>query len=60
MADIPVVNDTAERTVGFMTKYNLSLTFNEKQKKYLLQVVEDHRKRIQKPTKKNLISYNPR
>lgn len=39
-----VVNDNAERGVALIQAYNASLTKNEDQKQYLLQVVEQHRK----------------
>lgn len=39
-----VVNDSAERAIALMQKYNSSLTKNEEQKQYLLRQVERHRK----------------
>ena len=36
--------DDAERGVEMMQDYNLALTKDERQKQYLLQVVEAHRK----------------
>lgn len=39
-----VVNDNAERGVALIQAYNTSLTKDEDQKQYLLQVIEQHRK----------------
>lgn len=47
---INVVNDTAKRFVGLMTQYSDELTKNEVEK----QIVEDHRKRLNKTNKKIL------
>ena len=41
-----VVNDFAERGVALMQEFNLALTKDEGQKQFLLQVVEDHRRRF--------------
>ncbi|XP_043216604.1 uncharacterized protein LOC122378950 [Amphibalanus amphitrite] len=43
--ELQVVNDFAERGVALMQAYNLALTKDEDQRQFLLQVVEDHRKR---------------
>ena len=43
--ELRVVNDFAERGVALMQAYNLALTKDEDQRQFLLQVVEDHRKR---------------
>ncbi|KAL4141736.1 hypothetical protein QTP88_004317 [Uroleucon formosanum] len=40
-----VINDTAERGVKLMEEYNKVLTKNEEQKQYVLQVVEDYRRK---------------
>jgi len=40
-----VTNDTANRGVKLMDEYNKVLTKNEDQKQYVLQVVEDYRRR---------------
>ena len=48
---VKVVNDLAERGVALIQEFNLSLTRNEEQKQFLLQVVEDHRKAFSAPTK---------
>ena len=40
-----MVNDFAERGVALMQAYNLALTKDEDQRQFLLQVVEDHKKR---------------
>lgn len=47
---IKVVNDLAERGVALIQEFNCSLTRNEEQKQYLLQVVEDHRCKFGVPT----------
>lgn len=47
-----VVNDLAERNVGFIKNYNEILTTNEEQKQFILQLVEKNREEI--PTKVNL------
>ncbi len=41
-----VVNDIAERSVSLMQTFNGILSKNEDQKQYILQVVEQHRKKI--------------
>ena len=46
-----VVNDCAERGVALMQTYNNILTKNEDQKQYLLQVVEQHRRRVSNASK---------
>lgn len=52
---IRVVNDTAERGVKLIEDFNATLTKNEKQKQYLLQVVADYRKNYPSVTKKKLV-----
>jgi hypothetical protein len=47
------VNDCAERGVKLIEDFNLTTT-DETQKQYLLQVVEDHRKKFQKCNLKEL------
>jgi hypothetical protein len=49
-----VVNDCAERGIALITSYNASLTKDESQKQYLLQLVAGHRKKFPVPTKKTL------
>lgn len=51
-----VVNDFAERGVAMMQTYNMSLTKDEGQKQYLLQVVEMHRRSFKTTNKSNYIS----
>jgi len=41
-----VVHDIAERGVALIEKYNKIITKKETQKQYLLQVVQDHRRRF--------------
>ena len=48
---VKVVNDLAERGVALVQEFNASLTKNEEQKQYLLQVIEDHRRKFPQPTK---------
>lgn len=48
---VAVVNDLAERGVALMQEFNCSITRNEEQKQYLLQVIEDHRTKLSAPTK---------
>jgi len=38
-----VVNDTAERSIALIEKYNESLTKDEDQKQFLLRLVQHHR-----------------
>lgn len=51
---IKVVNDIAERAVALIDKYNDSLTCDEEQKQFLLQVVAEHRKKYPNCNKRNL------
>ncbi|KAK0053447.1 hypothetical protein Bpfe_017145 [Biomphalaria pfeifferi] len=54
--DLRVVNDTAERGVKLFEDYNRLLTKNEKEKQFILQVVEANRKVIPaQTTKKSVI-----
>lgn len=43
---LKVVNDAAERAVGLLTDFNSILTHNDNQKKYIFQVVEEHRRKF--------------
>nr|XP_047145056.1 uncharacterized protein LOC124818345 [Hydra vulgaris] len=43
---LKVVNDAAERSVALMSMFNESITRNESEMQRLIQVVEDHRKRV--------------
>ena len=43
LSKVRVINDTAERGVSLITEYNQTLTKNEKDFQYLLQVVKRHR-----------------
>lgn len=49
-----VVNDTAERGIALIKKYNATLTKDEEQKQYILRLVCQHRKDVPTPSKKNL------
>lgn len=51
---LKVVNDIAERGVALIEKYNDSLTKNEEQKQYLLQIVASHRQKYPNANKKTL------
>ena len=57
---LKVVNDSAERSVSLMSAFNESITKNEKEMQKLLQVVEDHRKRVPNAQKSILQNYDPR
>lgn len=50
-----VVNDLAERGVALIQHFNASITRDEEQKQYLLQVVEDHRNSFVSPTKESAV-----
>ncbi|KAG0713937.1 hypothetical protein GWK47_015098 [Chionoecetes opilio] len=43
--ELRTVNDFAERGVSLMQDFNLALTKNEEQRQFLLQVVEEHRRK---------------
>lgn len=47
-----VVNDCAERGIALIQCYDNTLTQDENQKQYLLQIVHKHRSKIPVPTKK--------
>ncbi|XP_044586532.1 uncharacterized protein LOC123266358 [Cotesia glomerata] len=55
-SDLKVVNDLAERGVALIQDYNNCLTRNEEQKQYLLQVVEEHRKKFPYVTKNKIVA----
>ena len=57
---LKVVNDAAERSVVLMLAFNKSITKNEGELQRLIQVVEDHRKRVPNALKSTLKEYNPR
>ena len=48
---LKVVNDTAERGISLIQKYNDTLTKDEEQKQYLLRLVANHRKMLPSPSK---------
>ena len=52
---LKVINDLAERGVALIQEFNSSLTRNEEQKQYLLQAVENHRKKFSAPTKSSAV-----
>lgn len=52
--ELSVVNDSAERGIALIEEYNNCLTKNEEQLQYLLQVVQDHRRRFPDCNKKTL------
>ena len=54
LKNFKVVNDSAERGVALISKFNKVITNDEEQKQYLLQVVSDHRKRFPNAAKKTL------
>ena len=49
------VNDCAERGVALIQAFNNSITKDEEQKQYLLQVVEKHRKDFKQCTRENIV-----
>ena len=51
---LKVVNDCAERGIALATTFNSSITKQEEQKQFLLQVVESHHKLYPNPLKKTL------
>lgn len=51
---LKVVNDTAERGVSLIQRYNETLTKDEEQRQFLLQVVCHHRNQYPEPTKSGL------
>lgn len=53
---LQVVNDIAERGVSLMQTFNSILTKNEDQKQYILQVVEEHRKKFPNASKAAITS----
>ncbi|CAH1100202.1 unnamed protein product [Psylliodes chrysocephalus] len=53
---LKVVNDTAERGIAVIKKFN-EWVRDEKQKQFLLRVIEHHRKVITKRTKQRITSF---
>lgn len=51
---LKVVNDSAERAVALVTKFNSCITKNEEQKQYLYHVVQNHRKMYPNTNKSSL------
>ena len=56
LSEIKVVNDLAERGVALIQQYNNCLTRSEEQKQYLLQVIEEHRKKFPSVSKKDIVT----
>lgn len=54
---LKVVNDAAERSISLMSAFNESLTKTEVEMQRLIQVVEDHRKRVPDSRKRTLMDY---
>lgn len=54
VCNIKVVKNFVERRVALIQNYNNILTKAEDQKQYLLQVVENHRKRIPEARKSTI------
>jgi len=52
---VAVVNDHAERGVALIQQFSGSLTKNEEQLQFLLQVVSENRKRYPQPLKRSLV-----
>jgi hypothetical protein len=57
---LKVVNDIAERSIALMSDFNSSITKNESEMQRLIQVVEDHRKRVPDSSKGTLAAYTMR
>ena len=57
--NLAVVNDHAERGVALIQEFNGSLTKDEEQLQFLLQVVADHRKAFPDPRKRTLAQTRP-
>lgn len=53
--NIKCVNDVAERAIALIQKYNRTLTKNEEQKQFILQVVQLHRQQYPNCNKLNFI-----
>lgn len=53
---LTVVNDHTERGVALVQDYSGQMTKDEQQLQFLLQVVEEHRRRYPDPTKKSLLT----
>jgi len=49
------VNDRAERAVKLVSDYNSSITTNEEQKQYLLQIILNHRAKYPQARKALLV-----
>ena len=56
---VKVVNNLAERGVALVQEFNSSLTRNEEQKQYLLQLVEHHKGQFAEPTKPSNYQHQP-
>ena len=54
LQNLKVVNDTAERGIKLISDYATSITNDEEEKQFLLQIVENHRKQVPNITKSNL------
>ena len=53
--NLPCINDFAERGVALIQSFNATLTNDEEQKHYLLQVVEKHRHEFAKCNRDSLM-----
>ena len=51
---LKVVNDSAERGIALIKKYNQGLTKNEEQKQFLLRFVQNHRQTFPSSSKSEL------
>ena len=50
-----VTNDAAERDVALIKSFNSSITTDEEQKQFLLQIVEEHRRSLPNSNKSKLV-----
>ena len=55
VSKLACVNDSAERGVSLIQNFNSTITTNEEQKQFLLQVVEKHRRHFSKCNRDNLV-----
>lgn len=55
LQNVPVVNDLAERSVALISEFNNSITNDEEQKQFLMQVVEKHRSTVKTTSKLTVV-----
>ena len=52
--NLKVVNDTAERSIALFTNLNYTLSNDEDEKQKIINIVEDHRRRVPNASKNAL------